>query len=602
MAIPGLDRSTARNADAELAASQQRIREAQRLERERAVQAQVRAATADLRQQEAGLVAGMSPATGSPVSLEREVQLLVDAGADRQEAEQMVQRRRATQGPRTEGLFAQDSSPESRAHLERAILLNKEASKRHARFDRELGEAMGHPDVQPAPPAPKRATPMSATGAAYHTVPGPVGIADGSSAPGAPLTQEAAEAYRYRKPSHLATDEEKQEAAKLGLYSGGPYLPSQEDLDMFKRGYVYTWNQHTGARGWTPVHPGSLPVGKGEPGRLGVRDDLTRPMKDAEGREMPGSSKYEQGRATTPFGAVAVYTPSAAMRKRMEDDKQARIRDQLAERAGIAPSQAAQMTLADLRSLAKDKGSSDKAQRRANVQTQAQVYNEARQRGVNRGLVEHQRRINEAQDDRARGAAMFNHAMEVGNPEGVRAAGGFMRGAQDVDAVRAIPEGAEAGPVERMRRDADEAQNLPWNERVMDAERRRRAMAQPGQPVDEAGLNAGIVFETGNDARRASRALVSGEGIEEGMEDMVRDWTARWLQGAGGQAGPANYRQWRTQLGIEDSDRAAALYFKLTGVNPGRSRRAAAGPGSGSGLGGAWGGPAPQLNPARGYP
>lgn len=424
------------------------------------------------------------------------------------------------------------------------------------------------------------------------SVPERVSMATGEAGAGSPMSDQDYAGYRLRKPVTEATPEEIEVAKRQGIYTGGQFLPSREDVDMYKRGMAYTWNPETGARGYTPAYPQG-PTGIGEPGRLGSRRDLTQPMRDADGRPImkvnadgkPAgrpTAKYEKGHAISPFGGVEVYTPTKEFRQRLQAQENDSRRARLAERAGMVPGDADGMSTEDLRRLGNDAKAADKLQRQANVKTRAQIYNEARDRGVSRGEVEVGRAINEAPNDRDRGAAMINAGIHLRNPGLIEQGTALMRGAQDQEAVGAIAAGRPPGPGAQMRQDRQAIADLPVGEQLAGWRDMYRAQQQPGVPADPQAEDAFVARNGRPAASTAAAGIVMGGDDAESM-DYLRDWTQSWLAGAVGVNGnptKATYSQWLRQLGIADTQESANLWQQLTGVNPGGSRRPSAQPGA----------------------
>jgi hypothetical protein len=188
----------------------------------------------------------------------------------------------------------------------------------------------------------------------YRTAPGRVSMATGEADPGMELQDPRAIAeYQTRVPASEATDEQMDAAGRTSLYTGGPFLPSPEDLDMYQRGQVYTINPATGARGYSPAVPQG-PVGFGEPGRLGHRIDLEQPViNSATNQPIQGTHKYEKNYAESPFGQQEVYRPSTAFRQQL-DAREATLREErLASAAG--PYAAEGMDLDQLRAAGRQR-------------------------------------------------------------------------------------------------------------------------------------------------------------------------------------------------------------------------------------------------------
>jgi hypothetical protein len=209
-----------------------------------------------------------------------------------------------------------------------------------AAFDASMADAMGQSNLAAA------ATPLemepefgrsSRPTPVYRRAPGPVDYGTGESEAGEDIYDpKAAAAYRTRVPSAMATEAQMEQARSTPLYRGGLSLPSPEDDAQYRRGQVMTFDPVTGARGYSPVHPTDLPVGPGEPGRLGRRLDLERPVIDPRtGQPIQGTQKYESVPVDTPFGKHDVYRPSDAFREQLGKQEQRKRIERLGSAAGM---------------------------------------------------------------------------------------------------------------------------------------------------------------------------------------------------------------------------------------------------------------------------
>jgi hypothetical protein len=234
-----------------------------------------------------------------------------------------------------------------------------------AAFDASMADAMGQGNLAAADSEFEMDPVMP-----YRTAPGRVSMATGEADPGMELQDPRAIAeYRTRVPASEATDEQMAEAGRTSLYAGGQFLPSPEDLAMYQRGQVYTINPATGARGYSPAVPQG-PVGFGEPGRLGRRIDLEQPVIDsATGQPIPGSHKYDKGRAESPFGQVEVYTPSPKFRQQLDAREATLRRERLVRAAG--PAATDDMDLDQLRAAGRNRREDDRDVRQAEVTRRA---------------------------------------------------------------------------------------------------------------------------------------------------------------------------------------------------------------------------------------
>lgn len=518
--------------------------------------------------------ASWNPLNEPLVPEQEEIDLLVELGSDPDMARSAVQSRRARGFGQTRALL--DAT--DRKSLAESIRKLNETTRRQDAFDREIGEIMGHSDVQPAQPQAER-RPMRQSdygkGPAhqYRTVPGPVDAGSGQSEEGKTLVDEGSiEAYRHRKPSYLATPEEIEHFRRLGLYTGGTHLPSQEDVDMFKRGYVYTVNNETGARGWQVAYPQPIASGPGEPGRLGTRSDLRQPLMDRDtGKPMEGTHKYEKFTADSPFGQLEVYTPTKEFRDRLHDDKQARLREKLEHEARVHPDERGVHSLEALRAQIRRDRLEDQDRRKGAVAARAQIHHSARRQGVSEGVVEHQRNITDpGATAQERGSAMIAAGFAAGNQAMIQAGVALMRGDMDVRAVQAIgAEGGQAdqGPLPRMRADNAAGAQLPIGQQIADLQNQYRAQfVQEGQPINEDAMAAFVVQRGQSVARSAAASLLSGQADAD-TDLYLQQWTQYWVRGAGGQGQNAQtqYRQWLTALGIADSREAANLFARMSG-------------------------------------
>lgn len=209
----------------------------------------------------------------------------------------------------------------------------------------------------------------------YRTAPGRVSMGTGEADPGMVLQDpRAISDYTTRVPRGEATLDQMETAGRSELYAGGEFLPSPEDYAMYERGQVHTINPKTGARGYSPAFPQSLPAGLGEPGRLGHRLDLEQPViNSATGQPTEGTHKYEKNTAESPFGQVEVYRPSPAFRQQLDAREDTLRKERLASAAG--PYAAEGMDLDQLRTAGR--------QRR-------EVQREVRQSEVTRRAMERQ--------------------------------------------------------------------------------------------------------------------------------------------------------------------------------------------------------------------
>jgi hypothetical protein len=212
-----------------------------------------------------------------------------------------------------------------------------------AAFDASMADAMGQSNLAAA------ATPLqmepefgrsSRPTPVYRRAPGPVDYGTGESEAGEDIySEKEAAAYRYRKPRAVATDAEVAAASAPGSpYRGGAYLPSPEDLRMWERGMVETYNPETGARGYSVAYvdpqAGGIP---GDPGRLGDREDLRRPVRDVRtGQRIPGTQNYVPTDFDSPLGRVQVYRPSPEFREQLDAQAHRKLVERLGRAAGLS--------------------------------------------------------------------------------------------------------------------------------------------------------------------------------------------------------------------------------------------------------------------------
>jgi hypothetical protein len=256
-----------------------------------------------------------------------------------------------------------------------------------AAFDASMADAMGQSNLAAA------ATPLemepefgrsSRPTPVYRRAPGPVDYGTGESEAGEDIYDpKAAAAYRTRVPSAMATAAQMEQARSTPLYRGGLSLPSPEDDAQYRRGQVMTFDPVTGARGYSPVHPTDLPVGPGEPGRLGRRLDLERPVIDPRtGQPIEGTHKYELASAETPFGKHEVYRPSDAFREQLDKQEQRKRIERLGSAAG--------MDDADIVAMASGEGPVDLEALRSAGRLRRQAGREERMAEVSRRAMERQ--------------------------------------------------------------------------------------------------------------------------------------------------------------------------------------------------------------------
>jgi hypothetical protein len=251
-----------------------------------------------------------------------------------------------------------------------------------AAFDASMADAMGQGNLLAA------ATPLAMepelSAPVYRRAPGPVDYGTGESEAGEDIySAKEAAAYRTRVPSAMATEAQMEQARRTPLYRGGQFLPSKEDLAQFARGQVMTFDPVTGARGYSPVHPTNLPVGPGEPGRLGRRLDLERPVIDPRtGQPIQGTHKYESVPVDTPFGKHDVYRPSDAFREQLGKQEQRKRIERLGSAAGMED--------ADIVALASGEGPVDLEALRSAGRLRRQAGREERLAEVSRRAMERQ--------------------------------------------------------------------------------------------------------------------------------------------------------------------------------------------------------------------
>jgi hypothetical protein len=242
-------------------------------------------------------------------------------------------------------------------------------SEDEAAFDASMADAMGQSNLSAA------ATPIAMepelSAPVYRRAPGPVDYGTGEAEAGEDIYDpEAAAAYRTRVPSAMASEAQMERARRNPLYRGGQFLPSPEDDAQFRRGQVMTFDPVTGARGYSPASPTGLPVGPGEPGRLGRRLDLEQPVIDPRtGQPIQGTQKYESVPVDTPFGKHDVYRPSDAFREQLDRREDVLRRERLASAAG--PYAAEGMDLDQLRAAGRQRRSAQREARQAEVTRRA---------------------------------------------------------------------------------------------------------------------------------------------------------------------------------------------------------------------------------------
>lgn len=255
------------------------------------------------------------------------------------------------------------ANPPQRGPDGRIVLDEDEAA-----FDAAMADAMGQGNLEAA--ASEIAVEPTVL---YRTAPGRVSPATGEADAGEDLYDpEAVAAYRTRVSASEATPAQMDRANATPLYRGGQFLPSPEDEDMYQRGQVYTVNPVTGARGYSPAYPKDLPVGPGEPGRLGRRRDLEQPVIDSKtGLPIDNTQKYEAQFADSPFGPQAVYRPSAAFRSQLDAREAMLRRERLSQAAGVSGDEAASMDLDQLRAAGRAARADAKDARMAEVTRRA---------------------------------------------------------------------------------------------------------------------------------------------------------------------------------------------------------------------------------------
>jgi hypothetical protein len=232
------------------------------------------------------------------------------------------------------------------------------------------------------------------------TAPGPRDPWTGRASAPRPLrTQKEAEAYTARPPAADASPDELRRFQELGPngspYRGGDLLPSQEDMDMWERGYVRVMNPVTGESSYRLAH--TQADSPGTSGRRGTRNDLMQsPIDPATGQQLmeadgkTPASKYRptsnytapdgtQMPLQTPFGqGVDVYEPTPEFRAMIDKrDADARV-ERLAARAGVTYDDAQGMlqggrTLDDLRRMGNQRRRDEKQSRLDRVSQHARL-------------------------------------------------------------------------------------------------------------------------------------------------------------------------------------------------------------------------------------
>jgi hypothetical protein len=260
-----------------------------------------------------------------------------------------------------------------------------------AAFDASMADAMGQSNLAAAATPLEMEPELSAP--VYRRAPGPVDYGTGESEAGEDIYDpKAAAAYRTRVPSAMATEAQMEHARSTPLYRGGLSLPSPEDEDMYRRGQVMTFDPVTGARGYSPVHPTDLPVGPGEPGRLGRRLDLERPVIDPRtGQPIQGKQKYEIASAETPFGKHEVYRPSDAFREQLDKQEQRKRIERLGSAAGMED--------ADIVAMASGEGPVDLEALRSAGRLRRKAGREERMAEVSRRAMERQNPMSQMNDE-----------------------------------------------------------------------------------------------------------------------------------------------------------------------------------------------------------
>lgn len=250
----------------------------------------------------------------------------------------------------------------------RAAMPPPQDDPRAVAFESSMAEALGQDNLEAAA---SEIVPEPTV--LYRTAPGRVSAATGQAEAGEDLYDpDAVAAYRTRVPTAEATEEQMDRARSMPLYRGGQFLPSPEDEDMYRRGQVYTVTPETGARGYSPAYPKDLPVGPGEPGRLGRRQDLEQPVIDsATGLPIEGTQKYVAQSADSPLGAQLVYRPSDEFRAQLYNRDAILRRERLMRAAGVSGEEADKLNLDQLRALGRSRREDDLAARKAEVTRRA---------------------------------------------------------------------------------------------------------------------------------------------------------------------------------------------------------------------------------------